>query len=834
VDLFRYIDANYADSDYVEDITEISYSPGPSYEEGQEDYFEAGYIDAEYFQNPNSYFEEGYIDEDYLRAPLTNGYYEEGYIDEAYFERIVSASSSSLAYFNISAVGEIVEPTGEVKEFSADWVAEFTSNVSVDKFVDFAGDLVSEFVQVTAVDKTSDVGSTMNAETEVFAIISHIEGADIIANGFASLSADADKISGFGIDIDAEFIIGHREDLAIFPSVKPNAIFDNQSDQLAQATMTAALTRVQFGQSAMLAQSRLVASALRPGTIIFEPVSGLVEIDTTVFSPNVGFTGIANSGSLKLRNTGSVAVLRSTVSTSSIEQWAIPNPNLVDFSFPTNWEFGQYTIAFDIKHSTQTQSPGIIFRAGTTGTYSSGGTTPYWILSNTWITNDGIYRQFKLSINDGTTTGSDTEYIFVGSNTLDWTEWHNIRIQTNFSGSSPSSSLRRISMFVNNVQVGGNVDARNGTNPLSTTTYQRMEFRNSTTSDIWFDNWRYSRSLPVQTYPSGYNWNSITIPFDSSFNRVETLTQTGQAVLQSTSTVSAVLNGIAKANAALTSTSALTCQAQRQGEIALLAFSDAALTVTVDKVKDGASDLVVETAMVTDNDRIRYGTADTVVDTELDIQPDIIREFDAAFSAFVTKLTLADKSTDVVVNIDVDSVFAINEQRIRFGISDLFAETDMDVEVSRVRQVLSDQTSITDISINAEKTVDIELDLQALFGQSTMTIKTADIICSMFNAVSMQTVGNKDSDAVVAMVDDSSTLVVDAAKIVGIEQDLAVLSEMTVIPFFTVNIEAALLVEGFVLSTGAIYHINEQVYKIPRENRNQTILAENRTAKIRR
>jgi hypothetical protein len=151
---------------------------------------------------------------------------------------------------------------------------------------------------------------------------------------------------------------------------------------------------------------------------------------------------------------------------------------------------------------------------------------------------------------------------------------------------------------------------------------------------------------------------------------------------------------------------------------------------------------------------------------------------------------------------------------IRQGQSDLITDSTLEVDVGVIKQAASD--ALAEVSfeslVGVVKPGSAEMSAEATVAADALRILPViiDLTAETSSVVSVTRVVS------FSMVLESSFV--------------PIIANPT--PIYGADIE--MYVEGFALSTGFIYHINEQVYKIPRENRSWTILAENRTAKIRR
>jgi hypothetical protein len=143
--------------------------------------------------------------------------------------KITSYSADFDSEFIIDAVGvAFVSAESQL-------TSQFVQTTQEDLFKDFQSNADSEFTQVVSGQVTADSTATLDSESSVFCIISHIQGADIVAEGFATLTADLviGTVGSADITSNAEI------------SVAFDRIRDHDSSQTSEASVFAEILRIQ-------------------------------------------------------------------------------------------------------------------------------------------------------------------------------------------------------------------------------------------------------------------------------------------------------------------------------------------------------------------------------------------------------------------------------------------------------------------------------------------------------------------------------------------------------------------------------------------------------------
>jgi len=751
VNLFKYIDSDYVEVEYIEDLSEFSPSPGPTYEQGQDDYFEAGYIDAEYFQNPNSYFEAGYIDEDYLRPPKTNGYYEEGYIDEAYFESIVSMSSASLAYFSISAVGEIAEPTGEVKEFEADWISEFALAADAGKIVDATIDAQAEFTVEIIISHIEGADLFAFSEALLAVEVQRIRDINVEATSTFNIATDVERIQQGAADADSEFTTDIDAERSREFDLETQAAFSFDIEAYRTQEVQADIAS-EFSQTVDIVVQTDVTADLSADSEIFCVISHILGADIIAD----GFAAFEISIDI-FRNVSSDIISESTAEVDgSVIGGAEVNANAdtdIDITYiriregetstegyrpPRTVEiFGNAAVDANIK---QIGSGSIAFDGS--GDFLSVAHEPVFDIINTdmtyemWVynkenreTNIGGVIDFPLQL--GQTSG------FGFSTVWNW------GFGTDQDGRAlllTRTATGGIGKFIHQTTV-----------PLNTWTHLAFTYNKANgQGNIWVNGVKITNAftIPSDLNRQAYPLRIARTGFDY-FGNIDELrvSNTVRYTADFTPSTQAFDNDD---NTLLLIHGEPTIEDDGGKSPVLL---EATLTAEVGTIKQFDSDITSNSAL------------SAVISVTYD--EDVALQSTASIFCVISHILGADIIADGFATLTADVGV------IRQGNSNLESEFDLSISAVRIQQASADITATTSVVATASRLFSLEAQV---FSFTETVIESSVLYDSIID----------------------------------------------------------LQVEGFILSTGFIYHINEQVYKIPRENRSWTILAENRTAKIRR
>lgn len=186
--LYAYIDGNFVEADY---LSQIPYEPEqhPQIQEVNADmYYEPGFIESGYYE----VFDPGEF--------IVDGYFEPGYIDS-----FVYGTSEILAYVSLSAQGEIVVPSGQVKEFESAITAEFTQTSTAGKIVDSSSELSVEFTQSTINNVVYGVELFAAAETSISAQVARIRENNVEVSGVFDIAVDYVRYRDDSVDAAALF-----------------------------------------------------------------------------------------------------------------------------------------------------------------------------------------------------------------------------------------------------------------------------------------------------------------------------------------------------------------------------------------------------------------------------------------------------------------------------------------------------------------------------------------------------------------------------------------------------------------------------------------------------
>jgi hypothetical protein len=111
--------------------------------------------------------------------------------------RDITVAKQSL--FDINVVNE------RSREFDMETQAAFSFVIDIGTVKQGSGDFVVDTQASADGVAIRDIAVQLDSETGLTATISHILGADIIADGFADLTVDVEKTSGAFVDLDSEF-----------------------------------------------------------------------------------------------------------------------------------------------------------------------------------------------------------------------------------------------------------------------------------------------------------------------------------------------------------------------------------------------------------------------------------------------------------------------------------------------------------------------------------------------------------------------------------------------------------------------------------------------------
>jgi hypothetical protein len=102
---------------------------------------------------------------------------------------------------------EITVANDRIRDHDSSQTTEASIFVEIQRQRDFSSDLTADTVQTAAVNAILTADSSSISTTELFCIISHIQGADIIADSFAELEVDGNVIRSANSGLIAEAIL---------------------------------------------------------------------------------------------------------------------------------------------------------------------------------------------------------------------------------------------------------------------------------------------------------------------------------------------------------------------------------------------------------------------------------------------------------------------------------------------------------------------------------------------------------------------------------------------------------------------------------------------------
>jgi hypothetical protein len=379
----------------------------------------------------------------------------------------------------------------------------------------------------------------VSAATEFSAVISHIHGADLIVNGFATLTADVT------VDYSGGAVIA------------------------AASTVTASLTGIQLFNAAMTARTSIFASkwlgTYRPRTV----VSTNTVFDNSIFKYG---THSVRSGRWNTRVPATGTLRRDTdliIKENNefvIEWWAYRTHENIN--------------AFDEK--AMIASGNTVLSGGGANDFGNLGTGIDWAFGTGYVFPAGFRWRFRYN-------NIDIESPYLGS--LEQAGWP-VNTWTHFAIRRGSDGVIRV--LVNNFEritsSYSGLISRSGLNPRNIsmvsmdgttpstqyTAYDELSFRigNSVVSGL---------TQPIKgDYPS----QRLLLHFDGNFNDDLSVSHTANAALSSLTNLTAKLSGPVPAAAALSSQFTFAAAPGKNQELILLAFAESQVTAFVDIVKD--------------------------------------------------------------------------------------------------------------------------------------------------------------------------------------------------------------------------------------------------------
>jgi hypothetical protein len=133
---------------------------------------------------------------------------------------------------DLQAETEITVANDRIRDHDSSQTTEASIFAEILRLRDFSTDLTADTVQTAAVNAILSADSSSISTTELFCIISHIEGADIVADSFAELEITANIIKGVSsdliaaatLDAQAMVLVGLSSDQTVTATVAADAM----------------------------------------------------------------------------------------------------------------------------------------------------------------------------------------------------------------------------------------------------------------------------------------------------------------------------------------------------------------------------------------------------------------------------------------------------------------------------------------------------------------------------------------------------------------------------------------------------------------------------------
>ena len=246
--------------------------------------------------------------------------------------------------------------------------------------------------------------------------------------------------------------------------------------------------------------------------------------------------------------------------------------------------------------------------------------------------------------------------------------------------------------------------------------------------------------------------------------------------------------------------------------------SESTLDIQATVIKQGSADLQAQVDLVVFVETI--GPAEII-----EMSADIISV--AAITASLTGLQSG--------KADLLSTASVNCQGGKQDDLNLVAFTDaaLTATANSIKDFESFVDITADIDAQAVKTANGIVNISGVFADSTLVAKITGFGADITSTVSMNVEAVKFVGAD-AEISSAVSLTALAARTRDINISAQVVATETVKITTQAQGRANLVVQGFVLSTGAIYHIDEYVYVIPRDIRTWNISADDRFRNIDR
>lgn len=501
-------------------------------------------------------------------------------------------------------------------EGSADLVAEALMAIQIDRIRETNVTLASQFDLATDYVKLVSGDSFSQALFSLDAINQRDRAFNIETQVAFSLSADITKIVGFSSNLNSEFNIGHTNQGAFVPNIRPNAIFDIEGNEPLVST-SALQSTPGFRRTANSAISSYFG-VFAKGTERYERPLQLRSQISSIFDTNSKF----GSHSASTFGDGSRTFYASDELVKKSNEYFL----LEGWFYQTN----------------------VISADSNIVKYTDGTITPWAFISN--FGNSANQFQFQVRYSNQTQTYTTT------TNTP-LNQWNHVAVVV---------TNTRLSIFLNGSRVYFNntipspdwISTQTGRGDLVIGPYGSAEV----------DELRCICATGVQIYDP--NATTITVPtapfanteqtqflfhFDNNNIDDTSLVKSASADLITEALVQATLGGPQSGSATINATASMVCNVSKLVEINLIAFDNARLQATAFKIHLGASDLS-EISILTSN-AVKTVDAEANIDGVFADSILIVKTVDADIALTAGFSLTADAA--VSASVDMDAVVSI-------------------------------------------------------------------------------------------------------------------------------------------------------------------------------
>lgn len=173
----------------------------------------------------------------------------------------------------------------------------------------------------------------------------------------------------------------------------------------------------------------------------------------------------------------------------------------------------------------------------------------------------------------------------------------------------------------------------------------------------------------------------------------------------------------------LQSNSSVVCLGQKSTEIILSAFTNAALTANVDKIKEATSTQTTDASLTTSPSKTVENIISTTSEfTQASIE-DRLRDGIVSTEAIATEMAVAVKVADFFVNADVVTIQQIEAIITASGSANIIAESTLSVDVNRTRDNQSSSTIEFTQVANASQITDFIVLTSSEFNEQVTAMK---------------------------------------------------------------------------------------------------------------